>query len=224
MFMRYAKGNKGTLRVGKNGVSLKFYGQELQYWNEELWRLYYGQDVYVRYAPDDLSSVRVYNLEKQFICTAELKTAIGYRATKDEIRAATAENRRAVKTVRAYKQQKGIEAENELRLILDAAAGNMDDFSIDAPLQEQHLILTRNVTDYEVDISLGGTTGYASKGGSYADAFASHAHTFSGTKKAVFRNALVSGDQVVLLRLQGGKKFLVLDRIKPISSFEGEWV
>lgn len=131
MFMRYAKGNKGTLRVGKNGVSLKFYGQELQYWNEELWRLYYGQDVYVRYAPDDLSSVRVYNLEKQFICTAELKTAIGYRATKDEIRAATAENRRAVKTVRAYKHQKGIEAENELRLILDAAAGNMDDFSID---------------------------------------------------------------------------------------------
>lgn len=93
-----------------------------------------------------------------------------------------------------------------------------------APLQEQHLILTRNVTDYEMDISLGGMTGYASKGGAYADAFASHAHTFSGTKKAVFRNALVSGDQVVLLRLQGGKKFLVLDRIKPISSFEGEWV
>ena len=31
MFMRYAKSNTGTLKVGKNGISLKFYGQELQY-------------------------------------------------------------------------------------------------------------------------------------------------------------------------------------------------
>ena len=134
MFMRYAKGNKGTLKVGKNGVSLKFYGQELQYWNEELWRLHYGRDVYVRYAPDDLSSVRVYDLEKKFICTAELRTALSYRATKDEIRTATAENRRAVRTVRAYKQQKGVEAENELKLLLDAAAGDMDDFEINAKI------------------------------------------------------------------------------------------
>lgn len=134
MFMRYAKGNKGTLKVGKNGVSLKFYGQELQYWNEELWRLHYGREVYVRYAPDDLSSVRVYDLEKKFICTAELRTALSYRATKDEIRTATAENRRAVRTVRAYKQQKGVEAENELKLLLDAAAGDMDDFEINAKI------------------------------------------------------------------------------------------
>lgn len=131
MFMRYAKGNKGTLRVGKNGISLKFYGQELQYWNEDLWRLHYGQDVYVRYAPDDLSQVRVYDLEKRFLCIAELKTVIGYHAAKEEIRAATAENRRAVKAVSAYKQQKGIAAENELRLMLDAAAENLQDFKID---------------------------------------------------------------------------------------------
>lgn len=134
MFMRYAKGNKGTLKVGKNGVSLKFYGQELQYWNEELWRLYYGRDVYVRYAPDDLSSVRVYDIEKKFICTAELRTSLSYHATKEQLKEATAENRRAVKTVRAYKQQKGVEAENELRLLLDAAAGNMDDYEIDAKI------------------------------------------------------------------------------------------
>lgn len=130
MFMRYAKGSKGTLRVGKNGVSLKFYGQELQYWNEDLWRLHYGQDVYVRYSPDDLSSVRVYNADKQLICTAKLRTALSYQATKEDIRAATAENRRAVKTIRAYKQQKEIAAEDELKLILDTAAENMSDFAL----------------------------------------------------------------------------------------------
>ena len=96
MFMRYAKSNTGTLKVGKNGISLKFYGQELQYWNEELWRLYFGKEVYVRYAPDDLSLIRVYDTDKRFICTAEIRTAVGYRADKEVIKELTREKRSAV--------------------------------------------------------------------------------------------------------------------------------
>ena len=91
------------------------------------------------------------------------------------------------------------------------------------PLQGVQLILSRNVTDFTIDVSMSGMTGYTN-GGSGDDAFASHAHSFSGTKKALFHNALVVGDQVVLFRLQGGKKFLVWDRIKPNPSNKGEWV
>lgn len=125
MFMRYAKGNKGTIKVGKNGVSLKFYGQELQFWNEDLWKLYFGRDVYVRYSPDDLSSVRVYDGDMRFICTAELRTVLGYRASKEDIMAMQQENRKAVKAVKAYKKSKDIEAEEALKLVIDEAERSM---------------------------------------------------------------------------------------------------
>lgn len=121
MFMRYAKSNTGTLKVGKNGISLKFYGQELQYWNEELWRLYFGKEVYVRYAPDDLNSIRVYDTDKRFICTAEIRTAVGYRADKEVIKELTREKRSAVKAVTAYKRNKAIEEKETLELMLKEA-------------------------------------------------------------------------------------------------------
>lgn len=121
MFMRYAKSNTGTLKVGKNGISLKFYGQELQYWNEELWRLYFGREVYVRYAPDDLSSIRVYDTEKRFICTADLRGAVSYRADKEAIKELTREKRSAVKAVTAYKKNNAIEEKKALELMLNEA-------------------------------------------------------------------------------------------------------
>ncbi len=127
MFMRYAKGNKGTIKVGKNGVSLKFYGEELQYWNEDLWKLYYGKDVYVRYSPDNLSEVRIYDKDMRFICTAELRGAVGYKASKESIKELTKEKRSAIKAVSAYKKNKEVEAEQALKLLLDEAerkAGN----------------------------------------------------------------------------------------------------
>ena len=126
MFMRYAKSNTGTLKVGKNGISLKFYGQELQYWNEELWRLYFGRDVYVRYSPDDLSSIRVYDSQKRFICTADMRNAVGYRADKETIKELTREKRSAVKAVSAYKKNKAIEAKEALELIINEAARNSE--------------------------------------------------------------------------------------------------
>lgn len=90
-----------------------------------------------------------------------------------------------------------------------------------APLQGPQLILTRNVTDYEMDITVDHRTSYESGGSGYS-AFSSHAHTYAGRKKITVHNALVAGDEVVLLQLQGGKKFLVLDRIKPNPVIKGE--
>lgn len=92
-----------------------------------------------------------------------------------------------------------------------------------APLREPQLILTRNVTDYEMDISVSHRTEAEGRGGSYYEAFSSHTHGYSGRKKIVVHNALVVGDEVVLLQVQGGKKFLVLDRMKPHPAVGGEW-
>lgn len=122
MFMRYSK---GTVKVGKNGVSLKVYGEKLQYSNPYLWEHYFGRDVYVRYSPDDLSSVRVYNTDNQFICEAVLDEKVSYHADKDTVQAKAREKNAQVKTVRNYKKIKDVEAQDALTAVLTKAAGDI---------------------------------------------------------------------------------------------------
>ena len=88
---------------------------------------------------------------------------------------------------------------------------------------EKMLILTRNVTDFEVDMTVSHITENRA-GGSGDPAFASHNHEYKGKKKFKVHNALIAGDEVVLGRVQGGKRFVVLDRIKPIPELKGEWL
>ena len=88
---------------------------------------------------------------------------------------------------------------------------------------EKMLILTRSVTDFEVDMTVSHITENRA-GGSGDPAFASHNHDYKGKKKFKVHNALILGDEVVLGRVQGGKRFVVLDRIKPIPELKGEWL
>lgn len=96
-------------------------------------------------------------------------------------------------------------------------------------LGEAQLILSRNVTDYvtmatvqwstekssikhnhNIDITDNG--GDEVKGSTeYAEVF--HEHDIEGTKQITIHNALEKNETVILLRQQGGQKYLVLDRI-----------
>jgi len=80
-------------------------------------------------------------------------------------------------------------------------------------LGELQLILTRNVTDYVTNVTINWNTANTS-GGSGEGSFASHSHSLNGTKQVTINNALKVGENVVLLRVQGGQKYLVLDRLK----------
>ena len=73
------------------------------------------------------------------------------------------------------------------------------------------LVLTRNVTDYKTRVTVDWLTGTES-GGSGDSSFASHKHSIAGTKEMTVHNALQVGDEVILLKKQGGQKYLVLDR------------
>ena len=88
---------------------------------------------------------------------------------------------------------------------------------------EKMLVLARDVTDYEVDIEVKKQKEKRA-GGSGAAAYESHDHEYKGRKKIKIYNALIVGDWVVLGRIQGGKRFVVLDRIKPIPKLTGEWL
>lgn len=97
---------------------------------------------------------------------------------------------------------------------------------------ERMLVLTRNVMDYEVDMTVSHQTVVISHGHPVIDTYTgsgsateiNHNHPIEGRKKFKVHNALVVGDWVVLARIQKGKKFVVLDRIKPNPALKGEWL
>lgn len=93
-------------------------------------------------------------------------------------------------------------------------------------LRESQLVLTRNVTDYESRVTVEWLTqealqqphshqiqGPESNGLTAGAADLKHSHGISGEKTVRVHNALKAGEEVVLIRQQGGQKFIVVDRI-----------
>lgn len=79
-------------------------------------------------------------------------------------------------------------------------------------LKEEQLILTNNVRDYDVEMTVDHKTEWTG-GGSGETAFESHCHTYVGRKKYTVHNALVEGDKVCMTRLQGGQKYMVIEKV-----------
>ncbi len=79
-------------------------------------------------------------------------------------------------------------------------------------LVSAQLILTRNVTDYEIEMTVDHLTEDRS-GGSGESSFSSHNHEYKGKKKFKVHNGLVIGDEVIMLQVPGGQKFIVFDKL-----------
>ena len=79
-------------------------------------------------------------------------------------------------------------------------------------LTEAQLILTHNVVDYDLEMTVDHETDYTS-GGSGSSAFALHNHTYKGKKVFKVHNGLKVNDDVILVQMQGGQKFIVLDKV-----------
>jgi hypothetical protein len=80
-------------------------------------------------------------------------------------------------------------------------------------LTKAQLVLTRNVTDFETEVTIDWKT--EEKGMSTGDSFSyqNHLHDVKGKKKILIHNALKTGDKVILMKQQGGQKYLVIDRV-----------
>lgn len=102
-------------------------------------------------------------------------------------------------------------------------------------LTQDYLILTKAVLDHEVDIEVNHFTEQSALVGyepwdtkhSHPDAGIgeinpNHRHQYSGRKKIKIFNGLQVGEKVILIRLQGGQKYVVLDRINN-HTVKGEW-
>lgn len=80
-------------------------------------------------------------------------------------------------------------------------------------IPESQLLLTNTVRDYTVYATVNHVTEDTS-GGSGESAFSSHNHAYKGKKKFTVHLGLKTGEQVILLRCDGGQKFIVLDRLE----------
>jgi len=89
-------------------------------------------------------------------------------------------------------------------------------------LEGPQLILSRSVTDHYVDMAVAHATETEAQhvhaiADTYTGGGASqptqHLHAYSGTKKFRALCALKEGEQVALIRVQGGQKYFVLDRL-----------
>lgn len=78
-------------------------------------------------------------------------------------------------------------------------------------IPEENIILTKNTTEWTMEMSVDHVTENRSGGGGYAE-FASHNHEYKGRKKYLIHNQLVVGDKVIMLKETGGQRYIALDR------------
>jgi hypothetical protein len=79
-------------------------------------------------------------------------------------------------------------------------------------LTSAQLVLSRHVTDYRLSVTIDDATEYTS-GGSGESSYANHRHKIKGTKTVTVNNALKTGDEVIMMQVSGGQKYIVIDRI-----------
>lgn len=102
-------------------------------------------------------------------------------------------------------------------------------------LGKAQLILSRNVTDFKTMVTVdwvsesslnshshelqnntedgGDPTHNHPLSGNTKSTSLAHTHRITGKKEIIVHNSLVAGDKVIILRQQGGQKFIVWDRV-----------
>ena len=120
---------------------MKVAGTRIDYFNNELIMQLLNKQVYLRYDPDDLSKVRVYDLEDRYIMDVEAdNTAVlEYGASKEEVKAAMAKTRAVKKaTQKALKEAvlANIDRNTALELVLKNAEENKESEVAEKSLEE----------------------------------------------------------------------------------------
>lgn len=79
-------------------------------------------------------------------------------------------------------------------------------------LTSEFLELCRNVTEYEIEMTVNHVVEKA-QGGSHDPSFQSHDHMYKGRKVFKVHNGLKAGERVVMLERAGGQSYVIIDRV-----------
>ena len=88
-------------------------------------------------------------------------------------------------------------------------------------LTSAQLVLSRSVTDYTVEMTVNHATEDHTHTHSITDSYSgggsassvTHKHEYKGKKQFLIHNALKKDEEVILMQLSGGQKYVVIDRI-----------
>ncbi len=150
--------------VQRNGVKLLVSGETVWYYSTELILDWQGKKVFVKYDPDNLDTVRVYDEKERFIMTAEISRKGGYSFDSGaDIEAIKERNKRAKALKNAVKRYKnsGIEIPEATKIIEMAAEervaemSNAYDAKVLVPLQYQDTAYQNAVGDGREKIDFG---------------------------------------------------------------------
>lgn len=125
MLMRSTRSQK----VGRRGVHLTVEGEKIDYYNDELILNHFGKSVYCRYDPEDISAVRIYDLDDNYIMTAQTdnEAVLTYGASKDAVAQALRKVKSFEKRTKQELKASQITAfgkETALNLVLATAEAN----------------------------------------------------------------------------------------------------
>lgn len=125
MLMRSTRSQK----VGRRGVHLTIAGEKIDYYNDELILNYFGKEMYCRYDPEDISTVRVYDLNDNYIMTVPVdnEAVLTYGSSKDAVGQALRKVRTLEKLTKQELKASQITAlgkKTALELVLAAAEEN----------------------------------------------------------------------------------------------------
>ncbi|WP_050699007.1 Mu transposase C-terminal domain-containing protein [Anaeromassilibacillus senegalensis] len=112
MMMRSSR----AVKVGRRGVRNTIAGYSIDYWTPEFLEEWQGEKVYYRYDPDDLSSVRVYDLEDRYIMTvpADEEAVAAYGAEVEQIKAGMSKINRYNKRIKEWAKDKMLSKEERM--------------------------------------------------------------------------------------------------------------
>lgn len=118
MLMRSSRPQK----VGRRGVHLDIAGQRIDYWTTEMLNVLEGKQVYYRYDPDDLSEVRLYDLQDRYLMTvpADNTAVLEYGVSKEDVKEAISITKHMVRATKDELQRSILPAINK-QTVLDLA-------------------------------------------------------------------------------------------------------
>lgn len=92
---------------------------------------------------------------------------------------------------------------------VDPVSVEVDQFGT---LTSEFLVLAREVTDYDVEMTVNHMV-EKMQGGGKDPSFTAHQHAYKGRKVFTVHKKLQVGEKVILLGVQGGQQFVILDRV-----------
>lgn len=133
MLMRSTRAQKVTRR----GVHVDISGVRIDYWDYSLLQNMLGEQVFLRYDPEDLTEVRVYNLDDRYIMSVptDNMTILKYGANVEDVKRAMAETRKGKKLEKERMRSMinaDISNKTALEITLSQAKNNLEE-TLDKP-------------------------------------------------------------------------------------------